>query len=56
MKAAICYEIGKNPLAIEEITLDKLLEVMGPRPVIVDVRGFLDGPGMRDLGVIYRCL
>jgi len=24
MKAAICYEIGKNPLSIEEITLDKL--------------------------------
>jgi UDP-N-acetyl-D-galactosamine dehydrogenase len=40
----------------KDITLDMLLNIMNPHPVIVDVRGFLDGPGIRDLGVTYKSL
>jgi UDPglucose 6-dehydrogenase/UDP-N-acetyl-D-galactosamine dehydrogenase len=40
----------------KEISLDMLLNIMNPYPVIIDVRGFLDTPRIRNLGIIYKCL
>lgn len=39
-----------------EVSLDLLLSIMNPCPVIIDVRGFLDTPEIRNLGIIYKCL
>lgn len=38
------------------ISLDMLLGISNPRPVIIDVRGFLDMPEMHNSGIIYRRL
>ena len=40
----------------KDISVDKLVNILKPPPVIIDVRGYLDTPGIRDLGIIYKCL
>jgi UDPglucose 6-dehydrogenase/UDP-N-acetyl-D-galactosamine dehydrogenase len=40
----------------KEISLDKLLNILNPCPVIIDVRGFLDTPEIRNSKIIYKCL
>lgn len=47
---AVVHDILKN------ISLDMLLNIMNPCPVIIDVRGFLDTPEIRNLGIVYRRL
>jgi UDP-N-acetyl-D-glucosamine/UDP-N-acetyl-D-galactosamine dehydrogenase len=39
-----------------KITSQRLLDIMNPSPVIIDVRGYLDSPEVRCPGIIYRRL
>jgi len=47
---AVVHDIFKG------LSLGQLLRILKPPPVIIDVRGFLDTPGVRDLGIIYKSL
>jgi UDPglucose 6-dehydrogenase/UDP-N-acetyl-D-galactosamine dehydrogenase len=40
----------------KEISLDKLLNILNPRPVIIDVRGFFNTREYFNYGIIYKCL
>ena len=40
----------------KRISVDMLLNILNPCPVIIDVRGFFDTPEIRNSGIIYKCL
>lgn len=40
----------------KEISLDRLRNILNPRPVVIDVRGFFNIPEIRNSEIIYRCL
>lgn len=40
----------------KHISVDELRNILGPYPIVVDVRGLFDTPEMHDSGIVYRRL